>query len=86
MAAAERTPFPRIIHDPRIHGGEAVVRGTRVPVRALVVAWQAEPDIRAMLAAYPRLTEGGVREALAYDAAHRHEVDERIHAQRAGVR
>jgi uncharacterized protein (DUF433 family) len=85
MAAAERAPFPRIIHDPRIHGGEAVVRGTRVPVRALVVAWQAEPDMSAMLAAYPRLTEADVREALAYYDAHRREVDERIRAQLAGA-
>ena len=85
MAAAERAPFPRVIHDPRIHGGEAVVRGTRVPVRALVVAWQAEPDMSAMLAAYPRLTEADVREALAYYDAHRREVDERIRAQLAGA-
>jgi len=85
MAAAERAPFPHIIHDPRIHGGEAVIRGTRVPVRAVVVAWRAEPDIATLLAAYPRLTESDVVEALAYYDAHRREVDERIQAQLAGA-
>jgi uncharacterized protein (DUF433 family) len=83
MAAAERAPFSRIVRDPRVHGGEPVVRGTRVPVRAIVVAWGAEPDVRAMLKAYPRLTEADILEALAYYEAHRTELDERIRAQLA---
>jgi len=83
MALAESSPFPRIVRDPDIHGGEPVVKGTRVPVRALVVAWQAEPDMAAMLQAYPRLTADDVREALDYYATHRDEVDARICAQLA---
>jgi len=83
MVAAERSPYSRIIRDPRIHGGEPVVRGTRVPVRAIVVAWSAEPDMSAMLTAYPRLTEDDIRESLAFYEAHRTEVDERIRAQLA---
>jgi uncharacterized protein (DUF433 family) len=81
LALAESSPYPRIIRDPRIHGGEPVVRGTRVPVRAIVVAWSAEPDVTAMLDAYPRLTDADVREALAYYRAHRDEMDGRIRAQ-----
>jgi uncharacterized protein (DUF433 family) len=81
MAAAEQRLYLRIVRDRRIHGGEPVVRGTRVPVRALVVAWRAEPDMDVMLAAYPRLTEADVSEALAYYDDHRHEVDERIRVQ-----
>ena len=65
----------------RIHGGEPVVRGARVPVRAIVVSWSAEPDMSTMLEAYPRLTEADIREALAYYEAHRTELDERIRAQ-----
>lgn len=85
MAAAEQVPFPRIVRDPRIHGDEPVVRGTRVPVRAIVVAWRAEPDMTTMLAAYPRVTEDGILEALAYYEAHRAELDERIRAQLAAI-
>jgi uncharacterized protein (DUF433 family) len=81
MALADRAPYSRIIRDPRIHGGEPTVLGTRVPVRAIVVAWGAEPDMDAMLAAYPRLTDADVREALAYYDLHRDELDERIRAQ-----
>ena len=83
MALAEHSPFSRIVRDPRIHGGEPIVKGTRVPVRAIVVAWEAEPDVAAMLRAYPRLTAADVREALDFYAAHRDEVDERIRAQLA---
>lgn len=85
MAAVEQSLFPRIIHDPRAHGGEPTVRGTRLPVCALVIAWGAEPDMCAMLAAYPRLTEADVLEALAYYDAHRPEVDERIRLQLVGI-
>jgi uncharacterized protein (DUF433 family) len=85
MALPERTPFPRIVRDPRIHGGEPTVRGTRVPVRAIIVAWRAEPDVQTLLEAYPRLGERDVREALAYYEAHRPELDERIRAQLAGA-
>ena len=83
MALAERSPYSRIIRDPRIHGGEPVVRGTRVPVRAIVVAWRAEPDMTTILDEYPRLTAADVSEALAYYDAHRAEMDERIRAQLA---
>jgi len=60
------------------------VRGTRVPVRAIVVAWRAEPDMQVLLEAYPRLTEADVEDALAYYDAHRAELDERIRAQLSG--
>lgn len=83
MALAERPSFPRVVRNPRVHGGEPVIRGTRIPVRAIVVAWEAEPDVAAMLQAYPRLMAEDVREALAYYAAHRDEVDARIRAQLA---
>ena len=83
MALAGQSPYPRIIRDPRIHGGEPFVRGTRVPVRAIVVTWSAEPDVAAILDAYPRLTEADVIEALAYYDSHRDEMDERIRAQLA---
>ena len=83
MALAQPSDFPRIIRDPRVHGGEPVVRGTRVPVRAIVVAWREYCDVATLLEAYPRLNEPDVREALAYYEAHRAELDERIRAQLA---
>jgi uncharacterized protein (DUF433 family) len=81
MAIAESSPYPRIIRNPRIHGGEPVVRGTRVPVRTIVIAWSEYRNVPRVLAAYPRLTEEDVQEALAYYEAHRQELDKRIQAQ-----
>jgi uncharacterized protein (DUF433 family) len=81
MALEDRAPYSRIIRNPRVHGGEPVVRRTRVPVRAIVVAWRAEPDMATILDEYPRLTKADVSEALAYHDAHRDEMDERIQAQ-----
>ncbi len=83
MALPDLGAFPRIVRDPTIHGGEPVVRGTRVPVRAIVVAWDAEPDMPSILQAYPRLSQDDVKDALAYYAMHRAEIDERIRAQLA---
>ena len=83
MALAQPSDFPHIVRDTRVHGGEPVVRGTRVPVRAIVLAWRQYHDIATLLEAYPRLKEADIREALAYYEAHRTELDERIHAQLA---
>ena len=83
MAVAQPSPFPRIVRNPRIQGGEPFVRGTRVPVRAIVVAWREYQDMPTMLAAYPRLTTEDVSEALAYYDAYRREIDERLQAQLA---
>jgi len=40
------------------------VRGTRVPVRAIVVAWREYRDVPTLLEAYPRLTEDDLGQAL----------------------
>jgi len=66
-----------------VQGGEPIVRGTRVPVRAIVVAWQEYGAVPTVLEAYPRLTEADVRSALDYYCAHQDEMDEIIRAQLA---
>lgn len=81
MALPQSRPFPRIVRDPRIHGGEPVIRGTRIPVRAIVVAWQDAHQVPDLLQAYPRLSEADIHEALAYYQAYRQEIDERIRTQ-----
>jgi uncharacterized protein (DUF433 family) len=54
--------------DPRIMGGEAVIKGTRVPLRT-VLASLAEGNTPAeIVAAFPSLTEADVRAAIAFAA------------------
>ena len=83
MAVARSQAAPRIVRAPGVQGGEPIVRGTRVPVRAIVLTWQAYGSVPAVLQAYPRLTEADIHAALDYYAAHRCELDEIIRAQLA---
>ncbi len=81
MAAASPVAYPHIVSDPSVHAGEPVIAGTRIPVRAVVVAWEEYGDEKTLLEAYPRLTEATLAEALAYYHAHRQEIDDSIRAQ-----
>jgi uncharacterized protein (DUF433 family) len=81
MAAAPRVAHPHVVSDSSVQGGEPVVAGTRIPVRAVVVAWQEYGDEKMVLEAYPRLSATTLAEALAYYEAHRSEIDENIRAQ-----
>ncbi len=60
-----------------------MVRGTRVPVRAIVVAWREYQDVQTLMEAFPRLTPDDIEEALVFYQAHRAEIDEQIRAQLA---
>lgn len=84
MALAQPSPYRRIVRDPDIQGGEPTVRGTRVPVRAIVVAWRENFDVQDLLAAYPRLSVDDVREALDFYDEFRDEIDRRIKSQSDG--
>lgn len=83
MAVAPRVRQRRIIRDERIHGGEPVIAGTRVPVRAIVVSWREYQSVRTLLEAYPRLSEADIHQALEFYEAHREELDAIIQAQLA---
>ena len=58
----------RIVVDPRIMIGKPVIRGTRVPVEAVVSRLAEGMTIRDILKDYPRLTKDDVRAALVYSA------------------
>jgi uncharacterized protein (DUF433 family) len=73
--ALPESAFPRIVHDRRIVGGEPTIKGTRIPVRVLVLYRRYEPDLVHLYEDYPRLTPADVDEAFAYYEAHRDEID-----------
>jgi uncharacterized protein (DUF433 family) len=75
MAIERVAHFPHIVRDPDIQGGEPTVEGTRIPVRALVVASRGPRGLAHLPAAYPALTAELIREALDFYEAHREEVD-----------
>jgi uncharacterized protein (DUF433 family) len=76
--ATHRKTFTHITRNPAILGGEPVVAGTRVPVRAIVLTHRYAPDDEYIYAAYPFVSRTDIDEALAYYEAYRDEIDEYI--------
>ena len=59
----------RIVRDPGIIGGEAVIRGTRVTLRTLLASLAEGASIEEILRDFPTITEEDVRAAIAFAAA-----------------
>lgn len=78
MAATDRSHGKQmsvIVCDPSILKGEPTVRGTRIPVRSIVLAAREFGGADGVRRAYPQLDVGAVQDALAYYDAHRPEMD-----------
>ncbi|MBM4038790.1 MAG: DUF433 domain-containing protein [Planctomycetes bacterium] len=59
-----------------VHGGEPMIRGTRLPVSPIVSCYKEGMDIAEILEGYPGLTPAQVHEALAYYYDHKEEIEE----------
>ena len=59
----------RIIRDPRVCGGEPVIKETRVTLRTVLSSLAEGASIAEILADFPSLTEEDVRAAIAFAAA-----------------
>ena len=55
----------RIVRDPRIVGGEPVLKGTRVTLRTVLASLAEGADTAEILADFPTLSEEDVRAAIA---------------------
>jgi uncharacterized protein (DUF433 family) len=58
----------RIERNPRVAGGEAVVRGTRVPLRTVLACLAEGATVDEILKDFPTLTEQDVRATIAFAA------------------
>ena len=59
----------RIIRDPRVCGGEPIIKETRVTLRTVLSSLAEGASIAEILADFPSLTEENVRAAIAFAAA-----------------
>ena len=59
----------RIERNPRVAGGEAVLKGTRVPLRTVLASLAEGATVDEILMDFPTLTEQDVRAAIAFAAA-----------------
>lgn len=58
-----------VMRDPKICGGEPVVRGTRVTFRTVLASLAEGATIEEILLDFPTLTEDAVRAVIAFAAA-----------------
>jgi uncharacterized protein (DUF433 family) len=58
-----------IVRDPKICGGEPVIKGTRVTLRTILASLAEGASIDDLLADFPTLKEQDVRAAIAFAAA-----------------
>ena len=58
-----------IVRDPRVCGGEPVVKGTRVTVRTILASLAEGARVNEILQDFPTLTEQDVRAVIAFAAA-----------------
>ncbi len=79
---ALRQPDARrgIVRNPRVLGGEPIVRETRIPVRSIVLAAREYESPDGVLDAYRQLSVADIREALAFYELRRPEIDRYIRA------
>jgi len=73
----------RIVRDPAICGGEPIIRGTRVTLRAIIASLAEGDSPEAIVAAFPTLCVQDVRAAIAFATASVDEVPQRRRLVRA---
>lgn len=59
----------RITRDPKICGGEPVIKGTRVTLRTVLASLAHGDSAEDILRAFPTLTDADVRAVIAFAAA-----------------
>lgn len=59
----------RIIRDPKVCGGEPVIKGTRVTLRTVLASLAEGVTIKELLADFATLSEDDVRAVIAFAAA-----------------
>ena len=68
----------RIIRDPKICGGEPVIKGTCTPVRAIVEHWKFGAAPEEIARKLPHLRLAQIFDALGYYDDHREEIEKFI--------
>jgi uncharacterized protein (DUF433 family) len=78
MAVPRSSIDEHIVRNPRVLGGEPIVRGTRISVRSIVLAAREYGAPDGVLQAYPQLGLADIRDALAFYEVHADEIDRYI--------
>ena len=74
-----------IVTDEKILAGEAIIKGTRTPVRAIVELWRLGVAPEEIPNRLPHLSLAQVFDALSYYSDHTEEINHSIERNRVGV-
>lgn len=72
------TEHYHIIQDDEILGGKPIIKGTRIPVRAIVGYYKLGMTVEEILDGFPELTPAQVFDALSYYHDHKYEMEQEI--------
>jgi uncharacterized protein (DUF433 family) len=78
MAHAVKPEHGYVQKDHAICGGDAVIVGTRIPVRMVYQRAQAGDTVETIRQAYPHLTPAQIHDALSYAYDHLAEIEEEL--------
>lgn len=78
-ARTARTGYKWIVKVRGICGGEPTIKGTRVPVRALIAYYKQGMEIVEILEGFPGITPNQLHEAFAYYYDNQEEIERLIH-------
>jgi len=78
----KHTEHPYIVHVPGIASGEPIIKGTRVPVRAIVLHYKASETFEEILEAYPHVPPAAAFDAISYYLDHQEEIEALIEENR----
>lgn len=78
----QRTEHPYVVTDDTILSGEPIVRGTRTPVRAIVIMWRQGVAPEEIPIHLPHLNAAQVFDALSFYSDHQDEINRHIERNR----
>ena len=78
MSMGTTTGYRWIIRRRRVCGGEPIIRGTRLPVRAVIACYKQGMSFEEILEGYPGVSPVQLHEAFAYYYGHRREIEKSL--------
>ena len=69
---------PYIIKKRGVHGGRAIIVGTRIPASTIIIWYKTGYEVYEILDMYPQLNPSKIHDALSYYYGHRDEIEKEI--------
>lgn len=81
----QQTEHPHIVRVRGVHGGEPIIRGTRVPVRAIAFLYKSGESLEEIMEAYPHVPPAAIVDAISFYLDHQEEIERLIEEKSGNV-